>query len=249
MDNTIKLIVHRGSTIFDSVIVTPYSAIRYEQKVREKEITDQKHANANKFNNVKLDKICLSKKGYNAYFVSVYVVTVIRSQVYRKAAFNKLLQYLMYKYSDKLNLNVILMKLRTPKKQFLDYKWNERITQMALERREINHAMSWLSTLGGAFSALGDEFHYCAEVAGKISIRQFQLALRLGDPLLVARCKLYSALSLIQQGDLDVSKKLIINIYKFSLKQNDVRLQNMCQGIWAKLKYCYKLQKERHKTC
>ncbi|XP_054015469.1 uncharacterized protein F58A4.6 [Hylaeus anthracinus] len=248
MDNTIKLIVHRGSTIFDSVIVTPYSAIRYEQKVREKEITDQKHANTNKFNNVKLDKICLSKKGYNAYFVSVYVVTVIRSQVYRKAAFNKLLQYLMYKYSDKLNLNVILMKLRTPKKQFLDYKWNERITQMALERREINHAMSWLSTLGGAFSALGDEFHYCAEVAGKISIRQFQLALRLGDPLLVARCKLYSALSLIQQGDLDVSKKLIINIYKFSLKQNDVRLQNMCQGIWAKLKYCYKLQKERHKT-
>lgn len=32
---------------------------------------------------------------------------------------------------------------------------------MALERREVEHAMSWLSTLGGAFSALGEEFQHC----------------------------------------------------------------------------------------
>lgn len=30
-----------------------------------------------------------------------------------------------------------------------------------MERREVDHAMSWLSTLGGAFSALGEEFQYC----------------------------------------------------------------------------------------
>lgn len=38
---------------------------------------------------------------------------------------------------------------------------NQRITQIAMERREVDHAMSWLSTLGGAFSALGEEFQYC----------------------------------------------------------------------------------------
>lgn len=33
--------------------------------------------------------------------------------------------------------------------------------QMVVERQEADHAMSWLSTLGGAFSALGEEFEYC----------------------------------------------------------------------------------------
>lgn len=35
---------------------------------------------------------------------------------------------------------------------------------MALERREVDHAMSWLSTLGGAFSALGEQFHHCVSL-------------------------------------------------------------------------------------
>lgn len=35
---------------------------------------------------------------------------------------------------------------------------------MANERKEIDHAMSWLSTLGGAFSALGDRFDSCVSV-------------------------------------------------------------------------------------
>lgn len=137
---------------------------------------------------------------------------------------------------------------------------------MASEKREIDHAMSWLSTLGGAFSALGEEIPYCvrnyffngtlttnttnyirkyyhfssyrqAEVAGKISVKQFKLAYRLGDPLLVARCKLYAALSLIQRGDLKKPKHMLREIYRFGIKKKDVRLQNMCQGVWAKLKY------------
>ena len=33
--------------------------------------------------------------------------------------------------------------------------------QMVVERQEVDHAMSWLSTLGGAFSALGEEFDHC----------------------------------------------------------------------------------------
>lgn len=84
-------------------------------------------------------------------------------------------------------------------------------------------------------------------MAGKISIKQFRLALRLGDPLLVARCKLYAALSLIQQGHLKTPQKIVKDVYKFSVNQNDIRLQKMCQGIWSKLKYCYEMRKVRHK--
>ena len=148
---------------------------------------------------------------------------------------------------------------------------------MASEKREIDNAMSWLSTLGGAFSALGEEIPYCvrnklfnfisitktenyvrkfnhfhiytqAEVAGKISVKQFKLAYRLGDPLLVARCKLYAALSLIQRGDLKTPKHMLREIYKFGVKEKDVRLQNMCQGVWAKLKYCHNRRKQLKKS-
>ncbi|XP_043250507.1 uncharacterized protein F58A4.6 [Colletes gigas] len=248
MDNSIKLIIHRGNTIFDSVIVTPYSAIRYEQKLREKNVIDRTDANINKCNEnniVEINRIRLNKRGYSAYLLSAYVVTIIKSQTYRRAVFRKLSQYLAYKFSNNINLAIILMKLRTPKKQFLDYNWNERITRMALERKEINHAMSCLSTLGGAFSALGDKFQHCAEVARKISTKQFILALRLEDPLMVARCKLYIALSLIQQGQLKISRNIVRSIYKFSIEKNDTRLQNMCLGIWAKLRYCYSMRKKQ----
>ncbi|XP_001121467.2 uncharacterized protein F58A4.6 [Apis mellifera] len=251
MDDSIKLIIHKGSTIFDSIIITYYSVIKYEQKAKETKSIYQTNINMNNVNEsnvVQVNRNSLNRKGFNAYIISAYITTLINSQTYRKAAFKKLLQYLAYKLLNKVDSKMILIKLRMPRKQFLDYKWNQRITQIAMERREVDHAMSWLSTLGGAFSALGEEFQYCAEIAGKISIKQFELALRLRDPFLVARCKLYIALSLIQQGQLKTPKQIVKHIYKFSINQNDIRLQNMCQGIWAKLKYCYKIQKERHKT-
>lgn len=84
-------------------------------------------------------------------------------------------------------------------------------------------------------------------MAGKISLRQFKLALRLGNPLLVARCKLYSALSLIQRGQFRTPQYMIKKIYKFALEEKDERLQNMCHGIWAKLQYCHKQYKQQKK--
>lgn len=84
-------------------------------------------------------------------------------------------------------------------------------------------------------------------MAGKISVHQFALALRLGDPLLVARCKLYAALSIIQQGNLRIPRIMIRDIHKFAVHQRDTHLRRMCQGVWAKLKYCYKLRKQRKK--
>lgn len=49
----------------------------------------------------------------------------------------------------------------TPTKyDLIDYKWNERVYYMVRERCELDHALSWLSTLGGAFSALGKENYF-----------------------------------------------------------------------------------------
>ncbi|BES98584.1 Hypothetical protein NTJ_11400 [Nesidiocoris tenuis] len=109
----------------------------------------------------------------------------------------------------------------------------------AQERRELDCAMAFFSTLGGAFSALGDSQVDCAVIAGKISAQQFRLAMRLGDPFLQSRCRLYMALSLIQLKKFKLAKRLVLNEYRFA-KSNaiqDSRLVSMCLGIWAKLRY------------
>lgn len=90
--------------------------------------------------------------------------------------------------------------------------------------------------------------HLQAKMAGKISVRQFELALRLDNPLLVARCRLYSALSLIQRGYFTTPQHMIRRIYKLALREKDVRLQNMCQGVWAKLQHSYKQYKQQKKS-
>lgn len=116
---------------------------------------------------------------------------------------------------------------------------NYRTTNLAWERLELDHCLSWLSTLGGAFSALGDYFTNCALIAGKISFHQLKLAMRLGDPTVASRCKLYLSLSLIQRGYFQLARKIIYEEYQKAKNAVviDTRLVKMCQGIWAKLKY------------
>lgn len=35
------------------------------------------------------------------------------------------------------------------------------LNYLSYEKRELDSALAWLSTLGGAFSALGDDFENC----------------------------------------------------------------------------------------
>lgn len=118
--------------------------------------------------------------------------------------------------------------------------------QLVRERCELDHTLSWLSTLGGAFSALGDYSLNCAEIAGKISYHQLQLALRLQDEGIVARCRLYFSLSLIQRKHYKFARKIIYNEYLNAKKAIviDTRLISMCKGIWSKLQYESNLNKQ-----
>lgn len=106
-------------------------------------------------------------------------------------------------------------------------------------RMELENTMYDLSTLGGAFSALGYhniEFvsytfyyhlknsiyglfafylmnlYFCkfqAKVAAKLSIQQLKIAWVLQDPVLISKCKIYWAMSLIQRGCYCNAKQLI----------------------------------------
>lgn len=51
-------------------------------------------------------------------------------------------------------------KLKATQCDLIDYNWNNRVYGMVRERCELDHALSWLSTLGGAFSALGEYVNF-----------------------------------------------------------------------------------------
>ncbi|XP_055326541.1 uncharacterized protein F58A4.6 [Sitodiplosis mosellana] len=128
----------------------------------------------------------------------------------------------------------------------IDYAWCRRAFRITWEKVEIENLMSWLSTLGGAFSALGDSFEKCAEKAGRISEYQLKLASKSGDPSIIARCKLYYSISLIQKGRLKAAKKLVLEQYEFAKEERltgDERTYKMCHGIWLKLQYAHSLKR------
>lgn len=87
----------------------------------------------------------------------------------------------------------------------------------------------------------GDYFPVCADTAGKISINQLKLALRMGDPNIAARCRLYLSLSLIQKKKFRYARKIIYREFQLAKRATviDSRLLNMCRGIWSKLQYEY----------
>lgn len=61
------------------------------------------------------------------------------------------------KYCDDFTIRLKLLSFLS----HLSFLRSEKLMQMVVERQEADHAMSWLSTLGGAFSALGEEFEHC----------------------------------------------------------------------------------------
>ena len=81
-------------------------------------------------------------------------------------------------------------------------------------------------------------------MAGKISRKQLLIGIRLGDPFLQARCKLFYSISLIQTGRLRLAKYIIRQQYAFARRyeESDARLMKMCKGIWIKLQYEYGLR-------
>ncbi|CAG9768060.1 unnamed protein product [Ceutorhynchus assimilis] len=162
-------------------------------------------------------------------FVHYFVRELSLSYFYRNCVIENLLNW---KGPD-------LLMLVPTKKNLIDYNWNDRLNELVRERCEVDHALSWLSTLGGAFSALGDYFENCAETAGKISFHQLKLAMRIDDPNIQSRCRLYLSLSLIQKKKYRLASRIVRTEFQLARNQTvvDSRLVKMCKGIWSKLQY------------
>lgn len=176
----------------------------------------------------------------DTYLLGKFVKELETSSVYRNAWLSNV--WNLQKGTTKIHIYEIM-----PEKPYIDSTWCKKLELLARERQELEHTMSWLSTLGGAFSALGEDFSRCALIAGRISVEQFRLATRLGDPDTQSRCRLYLALSLMQQGKLRIARKIIQREHALALSVpedlRDIRLVRMCHGMWAKLKYLYYLRK------
>lgn len=124
--------------------------------------------------------------------------------------------------------------------------WYRRIVALINEFIHVYEVMAWLSTLGGAYSAMGDYCDRAKGVAKQISAKQLQLAARLGDPTQVCRCWIFLAMSAIQHGQLRLSRQILTYQWRFvhtTEGQRDPRLKNMILGVWSRLVYERKLRK------
>lgn len=126
-----------------------------------------------------------------------------------------------------------------PKSSIIGYKSAELASNTLWNQIELEDALHWLSTLGGAYSNLGDHSLDFAQKAGTNAFKQMQVALRSPDPLVLFKCWLFVAMSLMQQMQYKQARKVIESVH-YQVKTNynqDKTLLCMCQGIWARLKY------------
>lgn len=61
-------------------------------------------------------------------------------------------------------IQLVWLALRPPERNTIDYKHGDMLAYTIWEHIEMEHLMSWLSTLGGGFSALGEQFERCVSV-------------------------------------------------------------------------------------
>ena len=101
---------------------------------------------------------------------------------------------------------------------------------------------SFLSTLGGAYSCVGDKgSKKHAIIAGKIAIDQLKLAYMLNDDLLKLYALIYIAYSLLQQRKVQkccwvTAKVLEVYLDRDKFRCKETRLENMLTYLWTRVR-------------
>ncbi|XP_062608705.1 uncharacterized protein LOC134270500 [Saccostrea cucullata] len=124
-------------------------------------------------------------------------------------------------------------------KQKVDYAWSYKLGAQTVRKMLLEEAFAWFSTLGGAFSSLGDCFPRFAEEAGRISMKQLKIAEEEENPILACKAKLFFAQSLMQRGYIAESQRIIWTQTIFAKKMIgvDSKLLTMCRALRKRLKY------------
>lgn len=136
--------------------------------------------------------------------------------------------------------------------QKIDFPWQYKILSILNMHISLEEGFAWLSTLGGAHSALGELFLEHAEKAGNISKQQLNVAKLLGNRPMMARCYIFWSWSLMQKWELRKAKKCIRNIWIVckTLRPKDHILENMCRAVWSRLQYRHSISyKQKHGDC
>jgi len=182
-----------------------------------------------------------------SHFAGCIIQACSNSQIFCK----NFLQYVWYHDKDHIinrpttaerkHVNYMIVITVLEQEHLLDYNWCRRICCLVYRRIIHEDTMSWLNTLGGGYSALGDYSNMHAETAGGISLKQLKISCDMGDEPSAMRCWLYMSLSLMQTEQLRKAKYIIRHTYHCAqnLPVEDVKLLSMCQGIWSRLRYLY----------
>jgi len=176
---------------------------------------------------------------YSFYFqpsiASSFLNLLLTNPCYRQSS----LQY----WSSPSQSTLLSVHLTSAPTMHLDYAGASMAQAVILEMIEMEDALHWLSTLGGAFSNLGEHSPQFALRAGANAMKQLLVAMRSGDKTVVVKCWLFLGQSLLQQGQFSDAATILRRAWRechvppLALLNSTAKLLNMCRGIWARLKY------------
>lgn len=115
---------------------------------------------------------------------------------------------------------------------------------------ETEDTLAMLSTLGGAYSCLGESDEKSAATAGLIAVRQLCMSSTTGDPNLIARCCVYEVYSYCQRGMRRRAIRLMKVIHQFltqllHVSKCDPVLVKMYQAACHRITYMDQLYSHR----
>lgn len=122
MENQLRLVVHFKNVVYEDLIINTLFIGEYMKEKRSNDnLDDEIVKNDCKTRSFYAPKL-LNARHINSYAVSAYVDTLKRSHFYRRSVIRHLLK-LLKPSPPHDDIPVVFMKLRLPKKQFLDYRW------------------------------------------------------------------------------------------------------------------------------
>jgi len=180
------------------------------------------------------------------------IAGVFSSLLQRNETYRKSFCYSCSQGGRKSRSRDLLFKIALSKPHIdtIDLASNQICSKTLWEYIELDDALHWLSTLGGAFSNLGEHNQSFAVRAGENAAKQLMVAHKFGDKTVIAKCWLFIAMSEMQQKHFVASRRIIKRVYKLtqtSAMKNlsgTEKIVTICRGIWARLVY----ETDRHKT-
>lgn len=120
-------------------------------------------------------------------------------------------------------------------KSLIDHAWSGRVLRLIGNKAKLMESFSWLSTVGGGYSALGERDSKFSTRAGALSLgQQLQIADQLGDERLKVMCHLFAALAALQLNNkgfcLDYIQRVIIPLIN-AMPYRDPIIANILRHI------------------